>query len=312
MISCQSYDAGETVYVIFRNDAGKVWSTTGTPAYETYATARYANYWTVADEQGTASGMYEVAVPAKVAAGNFTSEWKVRLGGVGAEAEIDPTIAVQVYYVLDSSGVRSALGLASANMDTQLAAIAAGNTGTGAFVVTLTVNDGSSIIQGATVRMTKGAESRNGTTNASGVVVFSLDAGTWTVSMTAAVYTFTPTTLVVSANTTHTYSMTAIVILASDLGFVTGYIYCYAEDGQPKSGVLVQMKFSGLPGTGHSHDQAVRTVTSDATGLATFPNLVPGATYHARRGTETDWVDIEIAADAESPVALGNLFGEDD
>ena len=99
MIIRQGYDTGKTIYVIFRNDAGEAWDTTGTPAaYETYATASLANYDVAAVEQGTASQIYECAVPAGVAADNFMADWRVRIGATPAET--DPCIAMQAYYVL--------------------------------------------------------------------------------------------------------------------------------------------------------------------------------------------------------------------
>jgi len=211
--------------------------------------------------------------------------------------------------VLNAAGVRTAVGLTTANLDTQLAAIAAGNTGTGAFAVAITVNDGSAAIQGATVRMTKGAETYAGTTSAAGLVTFSLDAGTWTVSITASSYTFTPTAKLVSANTTQTYSMTAVTIPASNAGFVTGYLYCYDKSGVIKSAATIELQLVSVAGSGVSIDTTVRTGTSDVNGLVTFTNLSVGATYRLRRETTGKWRDIAIPADATSPVALPNSIG---
>jgi hypothetical protein len=132
---------------------------------------------------------------------------------------------------LDAAGVRAAVGLASANMDTQLsginnkttnlpsdpadqsavdglivAAVAAirgadddtlktlsdqidvvgsgSGTGTGARTVVVTVNDGTTVLQNAAVRLTEGANSFKGLTNVSGVVTFNVDDATYTVGIT--------------------------------------------------------------------------------------------------------------------------------
>jgi hypothetical protein len=187
----------------------------------------------------------------------------------------------------------------------------AGDLGTGARTVTITVTDGTDPLENAQVRMTSGAESYIGSTNVSGVVVFGLDDATWAVVVTKPGYTMTPTTLVVSTNTTHTYAMTAVTIPASDPTFVTGYLYCYDVDGLVKEGVVVQLKMVSFTGSGIGYDAAIRSETSDAAGLVTFTNMVPGAVYQMRRGTETGWVDVTVSATATDPYSLDNLFGED-
>ncbi len=84
-----------------------------------------------------------------------------------------------------------------------------GSSLTGANVVTITIDDGTDPVPGALVRVTAGAETDVKRTDASGVVVFSLDDNTWTISATASRLSFTPTTLAVTTTTTATYSMDA-------------------------------------------------------------------------------------------------------
>lgn len=100
--------------------------------------------------------------------------------------------------------------------------------GSGPYLVTITVNDGTSAIEGATVRLTAGTNVMHADTNASGMVTFSALAATYTVMIGKAGYQFTPTTLAVSATTTQTYSMTEIVITPSadpekSVGMLTSY-----------------------------------------------------------------------------------------
>jgi len=189
------------------------------------------------------------------------------------------------------------------------AAWTSSDTGSGAWTVTITVNDGTDPLENATVCMTNGGESYTATTNVSGQCSFSLDSATWNVAITKATYSFTPTTLAVSADTSQTYSMTAVSIPASNPGFVTGYFYCYDEDGIVEEGASVSVKIHDLPGTGISADTKVRTETSDATGLVSFTNMFIGAQYKIRRGDERPWKTVEIPASATDPYAIPNVLG---
>lgn len=89
--------------------------------------------------------------------------------------------------------------------------------GSGAFAITVTVKDGSgNLLQNANVRVTEGVNSYILLTNASGNATFSLDAATYTVSITKSGYSFTPLTRTVTGNQTGTLIndlvMTVIVI----------------------------------------------------------------------------------------------------
>jgi hypothetical protein len=110
MIIEQEYKTGKYATWDFSNDAGLQYNKT-TLAYETYATANYHDrYWIKATERGTASGIYEVAVPAVVAAGDFKARFRV--GVEGAEAETDTVVATQRHYALDDVGVQAAAAAA--------------------------------------------------------------------------------------------------------------------------------------------------------------------------------------------------------
>lgn len=186
-----------------------------------------------------------------------------------------------------------------------------GTAGTGAYTITVTVTDGTDPLEGAKVRFTKGAESSLITTNVSGQASVGLDAGTWTVAATLAGYSFTPTTLVVTASAAVSYAMTAVTIPASDPTLVTGYWYCYDESGVLEEGAIVQMRVKSYSGHGAAYDLQIRSETSDAAGLATFTNLQPGAVYQARRGENSDWTDITVPTTATSPYALPDILGEE-
>jgi hypothetical protein len=146
-------------------------------------------------------------------------------------------------------------------------------------------------------------------TSASGQITFALDDGTWTVAATLALYSFTPTTLAVSADASPSYEMTATSILPSDPGLVTGYLYCYDEEGQIEQGVTVRLRQTvAVSGTGVGYDSAPRTAVSDATGLVQFAGLFPGGKYQIRRETGS-WYDFTIDTGATDPYALPSILG---
>lgn len=85
-----SYETSKTVYAVIRNAVGQVWNNTGS-AFETYATANYADYVISMTEQGTASAFYAGNFPTAIAAGIYSVVGKEQLGG--SAAETDPTIS---------------------------------------------------------------------------------------------------------------------------------------------------------------------------------------------------------------------------
>jgi hypothetical protein len=183
--------------------------------------------------------------------------------------------------------------------------------GTGARIITVSVTDGTNAVEGARVRFVNGVESSVGSTNAVGVVALSVDDKTWSVSITKPGYTFTPTSLVVSADASVPYALTAVVIAASDPTLVTGYLYCYDEEGEPEAGVIVQVRAKSYAGYGVAYDTKIRPEVSNAVGLVSFTNMKPGATYQIRRGEEGDWDDVTLPTTATDPYSLPNVFGED-
>lgn len=176
----------------------------------------------------------------------------------------------------------------------QIAAAIDTGTGTGARSVTITVNDGSTVLENAKVRLAQGAESYVTSTNASGVATFSLDDATWNVTITKAGYSFTPTTLVVNGTETQTYSMTAVSIAAPASPLKsTAYIYCYDNEINPEVDVTLEVQQrTGVGTSGYAWSTEVQTGTSDSDGLVSF-ELARLATYRARRQNGT-WVEFTV------------------
>lgn len=184
-------------------------------------------------------------------------------------------------------------------------------TGTGARTVTITVNNGTTALESAKVRMVKGAENYIGTTNASGVIVFSLDDGTWSVAISLAGHSFTPTTLVVDGTETQTYSMTAYTITPSNPGQVTGYLTIFGIDGEVEAGAEIHLQqLQPISGTGVGYDGAVRTEESGVDGVVEFPNMFNGGRYVLWRGTDTAHkLQFTLSASATDPTALSSFVG---
>lgn len=210
-------------------------------------------------------------------------------------------------------------GVVDANGDVRLptapVGYGPGSAGSGARTITITVDDGTDPLENAKVRVTNGAESYVGSTNASGQVAFSLDDATWAVAITKALHTFTPTTLAVSDDAAQTYSMEAASIPASAPDKVTGHVTCLDEEGNPEEGVTVRLWQSAMPaaGSGISYDGAVRVETSGADGVAAFANLFPGAryTYYGGDAARPNMTSMTIAADATGTVELNSFIRKD-
>jgi len=180
--------------------------------------------------------------------------------------------------------------------------------GTGARTVTVTVNDGTTALQNATVRMTSGAETYTALTNVSGVCTFNLDDATWVVSITRNGYSFAGTTLVVDGTETVTYSMTIVTINASSVNKVTGYWTVLDENGNAAASVVVTIKARQPTRTssGVLHDAGERTATSNGAGLVQFTNLIPGYRYAVVANDEYV-ADFTVPADAATSVELGSI-----
>lgn len=91
-------------------------------------------------------------------------------------------------------------------------------------------------------------------------------------------------------------------------GQSTGYLTCYDEEGVAEEGVKIRIQQTASAETsGYAFDRAIRTVTSDATGLVTVTGMWRGATYQVRRGTGP-WVScvVEDAPTFALPVVLGS------
>ena len=221
--------------------------------------------------------------------------------------ETETTIGASGTAVLDPSSLRAALGMSAADLDSQLDAIlaaASAGAGTGARTVTITVNDGTTVLQNAIVRFTEGSNTFRALTNASGVAVFNLDDATYTVAITKSGYTYAGTTMVVNGTETATYSMTATSVTPPtnpDLSAVE--VLCLDEDFAAAAGIDVDFRMSAVA-TGdqnRAHPGAKKTVTSNGSGIARFEGP-QGATIEYKRGTGQVWTSVVLDNDSVTNV----------
>lgn len=220
-----------------------------------------------------------------------------------------------------SSGAVAAIPTAVQNrqeMDsnsTKLASIlAAIGPGSGAFTVTITVNDGVNPIQDAVVSLKINGNLYSGLpTNVSGVTTITPTEGngTYNVAIVANEFIFTQTTLVVSGNTSHTYSMTRRTITPSVPPGVTGYgTVISLVTGLPVAGAIITISgIAGPDGTGNMFTYGQTSATSAADGTFAFTDLIVGAEIQLRVNSGAwkrfivDTVDFELP---NSP-AIGDL-----
>jgi hypothetical protein len=171
---------------------------------------------------------------------------------------------------------------------------AVGSSGTGARTVTITVNDGTTVLQNATIRLTEGANTFTASTNVSGVAVFNLDDATYAVAITKSGYSYAGTTLVVDGTETRTYSMTAISITPPDDPALCAVVFHLRDQfGADKAGEPVEITFVKWEETAAQTPPVVSVPpvqTTDSGGLvevelyrdATY-RIVYGSAGYARR-----------------------------
>lgn len=193
-----------------------------------------------------------------------------------------------------------------------LAALAV-SAGTGPYACTWTVNDGTTPLEGAVVAFyLAGILAGRQVTNASGQVSMSLNAGTHTVAITLAGYTFANTTHVVSATSstwTHTFSMTAVTISApTNAGTATGRLdmHTKATDTDAYASIYVRQT-TRRTGTGHGDSKEWRELVSNALGVIEAP-FWKSQSYEAKRGL--DGTPVAFTVGTDDTFYLPSILGE--
>lgn len=208
------------------------------------------------------------------------------------------------------------------NQTTLTAALAAAGLTlpTGTYVCTWTVNDGTTVLQGATVSFwLSGVLKGTGTTGVAGTVAMSLDAGTYTVAITCDGYTFASTTHAVSSTAstwTKTFSMSSVVWPASTVPGTTTVRWRVRKTNRAWAGVddcTVYMgiaKGPGVAGTIYNGDNLdYDSDTTDADGYVYFANTPKGATVAVKTATDGQVQFVKIPADCGSTFEGLELIG---
>ena len=302
-ITLQALDlSGETLTMFLRKADGSLLNTGGDAMTEAGSTGVFT---AILAESRTGLGPLAV----RICSGSETADNLLYDGFlVEGTTVIDSVMRAE----LDSSSLRSALGMSAADLDAQLDAIlaaASAGAGTGARTVTITVNDGTTALQNAVVRLTEGSNTFRALTNASGVATFNLDDATYTVAVTKSGYTYAGTTLVVDGTETATYSMTAVSVTPPtnpDLSAIE--VLCLDEDFAAASGIDVDFRMASVAAgdQNRAHPGAKKTVTSNGSGIARFEGP-QGATIEWKRGTGQQWTPVTL--DNDSVTNVTSLIG---
>lgn len=334
-ITLQALDlSGETLTMFLRKSDGTLLNTGGDAMTESGSTGVFTAALTEAR-----TGLGPLAV--RICAGSETAD-NLLYDGFLAEsstvidsvmrAELDSAARVKLHGTQDdyaplkssdytapltAAATRTALGMSAADLDTQLDTIlaaASAGAGTGARLVTITVDDGTTVLQNAVVRLTEGGNTYRALTNVSGVATFNVDDATYSVAISKVGYSYAGTTIVVNGIETATYSMTAINVTPGSGDLTTGYLTCLDELGAAEANVSVRCQLVQIPssGTGFAYDSTVQVETSAANGLVEFP-MVKGCRYLIWRGSikpPAGIVPVLISASAGSTTALGSLIGD--
>lgn len=165
-----------------------------------------------------------------------------------------------------------------------------GTAGSGPYSYTITVDDGTDPLENARVRLVEGADDFSDTTDADGEVPFSLTAKTYSVTIAKDGYSFTPTTLAVSGDGSHTFSMTRTAPAApDDADKITTRIYCYKADTTraPCASVYLRQFAAPTGDAGNSYEGAWTEYEADEEGVLDL-TLWADVEYGIRRGEKGD------------------------
>jgi hypothetical protein len=260
------------------------------------------------------------------------------IAAVKAKTDTLPATPAAQSDCITAAGVRSAVGLASANLDTQLAEIeadvdllptaaqvdtqlsgthgsgawGAAGSGSGARVRTVTVTDGASPIENATVRLTIGLSTFTAPTDASGVATFNLDAGSYTLSITADGYSFGGDELTIpDADGNDDVVMVAIVIpIPSSPGQTIGTGLTFDAQGALAPHAVVWFSLAHQPaGAGQLYTNGRFSAESDDDAVVSA-EFTKGALYAAyASATGAALLATFTAAKDEDDFTLPSLMG---
>ncbi len=187
--------------------------------------------------------------------------------------------------------------------------------GDGAFTGVLTINDGATGLQGATVNARLGGVLKaTGTTGILGkITTWAFGANTYDVTVVLDGYEPTTETLTVTANGwTKTISLTLLPAITPppNAATTTGVMTVYDEEGSVESGVSINVNIIKGPGTdGIGYDTAVWTEVSSVLGIVQFAGIILGARYQIWRGESRADVQTFTAPTTGTSFDLAEVIG---
>ena len=185
-----------------------------------------------------------------------------------------------------------------------------GGGGNGPYAVTITVYEGQTPLEGASVRLMLGAEDYSLVTNASGRCTFYVGAGTWRWRVAKPGYMGQSATVAISEDKQLNVSLEKVIVSPSPPGQTTGYAIVYDEQGAVEPGVTVYCRLVQLNVYGVVGDTQQRSAQSNQQGVVAFPGLVKGATYAFRRSNGVERV-LRVPLDAGDTIELPPLMGKE-
>jgi|GEM_PF-4701320 len=185
-----------------------------------------------------------------------------------------------------------------------------GGGGNGPYAVTITVYEGQTPLEGASVRLMLGAEDYSLVTNASGRCTFYVGAGTWRWRVAKPGYMGQSATVAISEDKQLNVSLEKVIVSPSPPGQTTGYAIVYDEQGAVEPGVTVYCRLVQLNVYGVVGDTQQRSAQSNQQGVVEFPGLVKGATYAFRRSNGVERM-LRVPLDAGDTIELPPLMGEE-
>ncbi len=240
----------------------------------------------------------------KVGAVELDSDARVKL----AATQPDYAPATTAALTSVANNVTAILEDTGTTLPAQISGISGGS-GSGARTVTITVNDGTTALQNALIRLTEGANTFTATTNSSGVATFNVDDATYTVAITKSGYSYAGTTLVVDGTETRTYSMTQVSVTPpTDPELSAIEVLCLGSAFTAQSGIDIDFRMSGIA-TGDqdtAYSGAKVTVTSNGSGIARW-EAPRGATIEYKRGTTQVWTRATL--DNDSLTSVTSVIG---
>ncbi len=265
---------------------------------------------------GAGSGTFDPTTDSLEAAadGDFNATEKTSLNAATPNLNVAYDAAKTAATQMSVDAIPAALfvdgGANKLKVNTDHSVNATGGSGTtGAFLDSITVNDGTDPIEGAIVRyLWNGATWFIGTTDINGAVSVPVDAHTYTVAITCPTFNGLTAQRTVTADGSHTYSLVKQVITPSTDPHTTCYLTVLGNAGAAKAGVQVRLTTTQMPeGTGTAVDNPTTLGTTDSNGLVQFIGQPRQASYRLTIGTG---LPFEGITSANSTTPLVNALGQ--